>query len=634
MTEMIQHAKRALLAEIEAVQKFPSKEILNPESISEIPGSASALVRFDHVITSLKFVEECKAHYEGKTVKVKPHQFKEHSMDLIFDGIPEKTIESIELEWENDFILKKTLHKLENLEDQAETGLLKSLFAPQTNYYKTPPETEVYHDSSRNNCQIESIEKALHQPVSFVWGPPGTGKTSTLGFIIANYLMHGKKVLFASNTNRAVDVGLLSVIEAMNEIGVEIKPMTLTRFGDSAVDDGQLISYSFTKHMEDKLEERKKKAIELAQLLERHDQFEKNAEELLSADKPVPDDLETQLIIFQQKIQDLGGRKVVEEKLENSFKVYEHLELARFNCISATLAKVCTSELLESAQFDAVVIDEASMANIPYLMVLASKATQHIVLVGDPMQLPPISITDKQEERLFLEKDMFTFLSGANTVNDLFQWHDSYPEFTSFFDTQYRLNLDLAELVSSTFYEGRLKTAGKWHISGKDSSFKVLDSSLLSPQIIKKPGDGFRPLNPIHIDRCIEQIWELVRSGYRPEQIGIIVPFRSVVWDYRKLLNSKGFNDVEIGTIHTFQGREKEIIIFDTVMSAERENNRERHYTVRPFDELKSGIQVPRLLNVAFSRSKDRFYVIADMNHINRVYRNKFLGKLLNRMIN
>jgi len=631
---MIQHAKRALLAEIEAVQKFPSKEILNPESISEIPGSASALVRFDHVITSLKFVEECKAHYDGKTVKVKPHQFKEHSMDLIFDGIPEKTIESIELEWENDFILKKTLHKLENLEDQAETGLLKSLFAPQTNYYKTPPETEVYHDSSRNNSQIESIEKALHQPVSFVWGPPGTGKTSTLGFIIANYLMHGKKVLFASNTNRAVDVGLLSVIEAMNEIGVEIKPMTLTRFGDSALDDEQLLSYSFTKHMEDKLEERKKKAIELAQLLERHDQFEKNAEELLSADKPVPDDLETQLIIFQQKIQDLGGRKVVEEKLENSFKVYEHLELARFNCISATLAKVCTSELLESAQFDAVVIDEASMANIPYLMVLASKATQHIVLVGDPMQLPPISITDKQEERLFLEKDMFTFLSGANTVNDLFQWHDSYPEFTSFFDTQYRLNLDLAELVSSTFYEGRLKTAGKWHISGKDSSFKVLDSSLLSPQIIKKPGDGFRPLNPIHIDRCIEQIWELVRSGYRPEQIGIIVPFRSVVWDYRKLLNSKGFNDVEIGTIHTFQGREKEIIIFDTVMSAERENNRERHYTVRPFDELKSGIQVPRLLNVAFSRSKDRFYVIADMNHINRVYRNKFLGKLLNRMIN
>ena len=254
MTEMIQHAKRALLAEIEAVQKFPSKEILNPESISEIPGSASALVRFDHVITSLKFVEECKAHYDGKTVKVKPHQFKEHSMDLIFDGIPEKTIESIELEWENDFILKKTLHKLENLEDQAETGLLKSLFAPQTNYYKTPPETEVYHDSSRNNSQIESIEKALHQPVSFVWGPPGTGKTSTLGFIIANYLMHGKKVLFASNTNRAVDVGLLSVIEAMNEIGVEIKPMTLTRFGDSALDDEQLLSYSFTKHMEDKLE--------------------------------------------------------------------------------------------------------------------------------------------------------------------------------------------------------------------------------------------------------------------------------------------------------------------------------------------------------------------------------------------
>ena len=56
-----------------------------------------------------------------------------------------------------------------------------------------------------------------------------------------------------------------------------------------------------------------------------------------------------------------------------------------------------------------------------------------------------------------------------------------------------------------------------------------------------------------------------------------------------------------------------------------------RHYTVRPLDETKNSnpIHVPRLLNVACSRSKKELYILADMEHIQKLYRNKFLGKLL-----
>jgi len=118
------------------------------------------------------------------------------------------------------------------------------------------------------------------------------------------------------------------------------------------------------------------------------------------------------------------------------------------------------------------------------------------------------------------------------------------------------------------------------------------------------------------------------------DQIGVLVPFRQSVYDLRRTLTKSGFGEVEVGTIHTFQGREKMVIIFDTVMTGESQNGYVRHYSVRPFDERKNGLSVPRLLNVAFSRSKDRLLVIADMRHIRRVYKDMFIGRLLEGCLN
>src|SRR5690625_5896327 len=68
-------------------------------------------------------------------------------------------------------------------------------------------------------------------------------------------------------------------------------------------------------------------------------------------------------------------------------------------------------------------------------------------------------------------------------------------------------------------------------------------------------------------------------------------------------------------------------------MRGEQQRGQVRHYSVRPLDEQKNGLSVPRLLNVALSRSKKELVVIADMGHINKVYGKKFLGRLLNRMV-
>jgi len=279
------------------------------------------------------------------------------------------------------------------------------------------------------------------------------------------------------------------------------------------------------------------------------------------------------------------------------------------------------------------VVDEGSIVGIPYMLLMAGKSKKHLIVAGDPMQLPPIAITDHKESREFLEQDIFTYVSKSESTEDLFNWHDFNPDFTSFFDIQYRMKDDLAGVISSVFYEGRLKSGnpadGHALDNGESASVALIDTAKYNPVLEQESEEkGFKPINEVHM-RLIEESVKRLTKNHAPENIGIIVPFRNSVYKVRNHLWQKGFRDIEVGTIHTFQGREKPVIIFDTVMSGEWQHGAKRHYSVRPFDENKNGLSVPRLLNVAFSRSKELLVIIADMGHIQKVYGNKFLGRLL-----
>lgn len=62
-----------------------------------------------------------------------------------------------------------------------------------------------------SNEQMMSVRDSLVKTFRLIWGPPGTGKTITLIGVIAEFLAHGKRVLFASNTNSAIDNVLLRI---------------------------------------------------------------------------------------------------------------------------------------------------------------------------------------------------------------------------------------------------------------------------------------------------------------------------------------------------------------------------------------------------------------------------------------
>lgn len=645
--KLINRALDAVESEIETVREKPARDVLFDGNRREYHPPNAFYYEFETRNKSLRFAEVIKGEMEDyeDELELHPVEVDDNKVVLNFPHNFGESLSKVRLEWENDFVLRRLKMELEKLLDNSQKKSRRrmgQLFYPDPEkHHNEDDKIRVLDDSKRNDSQHESLIKSLQNEVLYVWGPPGTGKTSTLGFMIANYLIKGKRVLFASNTNRAVDVGLLSALQALRSVEKEHLEKKVTRFGEMALDSEWLEQVLFEHHVNQKEKKQKEEAGNLSNLLGQYQKLQKEIDNLMTHGEEVPEELDQRINMLGDRIDEYGGEAALEEKIDRLITLNERVELERMQLVATTLAKVCTSDLFDGQQFDAVVIDEASMANLPYLMVLAAKAKSHVVVVGDPMQLPPIALTDDVHARKFLEDDIFTFASNAETTEDLFEWHDENRPLTTFYDTQYRLNEDLAEVLSTVFYEGRLKTADSEEeldpaIEPQESSnttVNVIDSQKYGPVLTQKDeGKGFSPVNEVHSHILIKMVKRLVLKNQVPvEEVGIIVPFRSTVYDIRRELYEHDLGVIEVGTIHTFQGREKNVIIFDTVMSGEEQYGRRRHYSVRPFDEEKNGLAVPRLLNVAFSRSKERLVLLADMDHINKVYADKFLGRLLRR---
>ncbi|MDE2803071.1 MAG: AAA domain-containing protein [Chloroflexota bacterium] len=73
--------------------------------------------------------------------------------------------------------------------------------------------------------QRAAIQSALTKPLTVITGPPGTGKSQVVTALLMNAAYNGKRVLFASKNNKAVDV----VVERVNAFGS--RPILL-RLGD------------------------------------------------------------------------------------------------------------------------------------------------------------------------------------------------------------------------------------------------------------------------------------------------------------------------------------------------------------------------------------------------------------------
>ena len=132
----------------------------------------------------------------------------------------------------SSYYLLQLLHdKLQTVLDGSTslTGFEKKVFAIEKyNVEQADYQIPASGSDPPNDSQKEALSLAMGSEVSFIWGPPGTGKTKTIARIIEGFVAKGKSVLLISHTNVATDGALLATVK-------HLKPVT------SDYDEGKFV---------------------------------------------------------------------------------------------------------------------------------------------------------------------------------------------------------------------------------------------------------------------------------------------------------------------------------------------------------------------------------------------------------
>ena len=247
---------------------------------------------------------------------------------------------------------------------------------------------------------------------------------------------------------------------------------------------------------------------------------------------------------------------------------------------------------------DVIIMDEASQADLS-LSLLALEKAPLFILVGDPYQLPPILKFGSRE-----------------VLTSLFEMIlDTFPQqFRTMLAIQYRSNEKIMEYSSINIYQ---KKAGQ-----KLLSHESVANALLPSVPTNSYDDAFRPfllpehpvvwMDTVHLPEhewenvlthpsaynleeaaLVTALVEELRQRYKAEQIGVICPFRAQA----NLLNKEfSRRRIDIKTVDSFQGREKDIIIFDLVGNV---------------PGVKSAVyKDERRLNVALTRARRKLIIV------------------------
>lgn len=93
------------------------------------------------------------------------------------------------------------------------------------------------HQLQLNERQARVIDTAFSTARTYLWGPPGTGKTTAVAALVHELVQAGSSVLLVSNTNAALDTAVLRVV---TNVGLEAH--SVVRVGGGA--EGGLIGQS------------------------------------------------------------------------------------------------------------------------------------------------------------------------------------------------------------------------------------------------------------------------------------------------------------------------------------------------------------------------------------------------------
>lgn len=272
--------------------------------------------------------------------------------------------------------------------------------------------------------------------------------------------------------------------------------------------------------------------------------------------------------------------------------------LEAFPCWCVTTYAVSDSLPLKPGMFDVAIIDEASQCDIASCFPIMYRAKKTVV-VGDDKQLPHLSFLEKAKEQSFLSQygipDKYQLMWRFRT-NSMFDLADYYSMNSVMLDEHFRSLPPIINFSNHEFYSDRIR------VMKKDSSEdNVLD-------LIKVPDgkvDMDATRNLPEIEALVKTLHEIIiederKNPEKPVTVGIISPFRAQV-EQLKISVPKVLSDymikkhqIEIGTAHTFQGDERDIILMSWAFA----NN--------SYPQSITFLQKPNLFNVAITRARSK----------------------------
>lgn len=115
-------------------------------------------------------------------------------------------------------------------------------------------------------------------------------------------------------------------------------------------------------------------------------------------------------------------------------------------------------------------------------------------------------------------------------------------------------------------------------------------------------GSSSSRINRKHAELAVTIIEKII-SEEKHAKIGFVTPYRLQADEVERLLAQRGIHEVECGTVHRYQGREKDYIIYDTVEGF-FDTPQLRPYVEFSFEK--------RLINVALTRTRKLVFIICN----------------------
>lgn len=530
---------------------------------------------------------------------------------------------------------------------------------------KTWPITLI--DNKVNLDQLLAINNAMKYPLAYIQGPPGTGKTNTIINTIITAFFNERTVLFSSYNNHPIN-GVFEKLTNLEYQGKRI-PLPVLRLGSNEK-VREAISYVkalyhqakdvriFEETLDKRKDERIERAKKLSELLRRYEDLLDLKERRDTLNRmveyqdvnnqgttiiPFRLDLEMrQKALLEEKIKEMGKvseedakqlldtnfdefkqylyftsaklvKRLAEKRYEDLWKILNEKDVDKqitaFNEYVSKQENV--KKLLRvfpifittciSAHrigepkpvFDMVIIDEASQCNVAVSLVPIIRG-ENLMLVGDPQQLNPVILLDELSNQQLRKKYGVTeeYDYRKNSIYKTFLACDSVSD-EVLLRNHYRCNRKIIDYNNQKYYNSQLKICSA---SNVPQPLVFVD--------VKNDYVDVRNTAPAEVEEIVRYA-----SMNRDKSIGVITPFVNQKKLIEEALKQENLQNVACGTVHAFQGDEKDVVLFSTVITGKTQAG--------TYEWLKNNKE---LINVATSRARNQLIVLSDIQNLERLH--------------